>query len=473
MAFIMLIGIVAAPQSIPAETANMNEVRECVVMVSVWTELDDVGELQSGWGTGFFVGKEGSEVQYVVTNHHVIENFINYGRGKKTKKIPVAEINKELYLYDETMGNNVDELYFLTGKMKVRVYFDSRDFVEAYVVDYDDVKDIALLALDNPTDKRRGLALGSPTDEMVGSDVYVVGYPGVAENYFADATSSWDVSDASVATGVISRLLTTAGTGVKRIQTDAVIQHGNSGGPMVNENGVVIGINSNAYAQTSGSVLEVEKNYYAINIDELIPMLKLHDVEYQMMSAEADGKDDSFEGSETGGADANAAGALTGDKSSGGEGSGIVVIIGIAAAVLLVLVVIAILLFRKKKPSGTQGVQGGSSKGHAGNPAVRSLAAQHNGARFLLNGQQILIGRDVASCTVTFREGTPGVSNRHCSLGYDEAGGEFILTDLKSTYGTFLANGQRLTPGVPYRLKAKERFYLGSDANLLCVELEQ
>ena len=66
---------------------------------------------------------------------------------------------------------------------------------------------------------------------------------------------------------------------------------------------------------------------------------------------------------------------------------------------------------------------------------------------------------------------TPGVSAWHCSVVWDGRTGEFLLTDLKSTYGTFLATGQKLTPGVACRLKAGDTFYLGEQSNALRVEL--
>ncbi len=82
-----------------------------------------------------------------------------------------------------------------------------------------------------------------------------------------------------------------------------------------------------------------------------------------------------------------------------------------------------------------------------------------------------MLGRDMANCTVIFREGTPGVSNRHCSVAFDESAGEFIVTDLKSSYGTFLVDGQQMKQGVAYRLKSGDQFYLGSSENLIQVEV--
>jgi len=46
-----------------------------------------------------------------------------------------------------------------------------------------------------------------------------------------------------------------------------------------------------------------------------------------------------------------------------------------------------------------------------------------------------------------------------------------VLTDLHSSYGTFLANGQKLTPGVPHNLKARDSFYLGEAENTLYLDM--
>ena len=50
--------------------------------------------------------------------------------------------------------------------------------------------------------------------------------------------------------------------------------------------------------------------------------------------------------------------------------------------------------------------------------------------------------------------------------------GVFVLTDLNSTYGTFLANGQRVVQGTPAKLPPKSAFYLGEAENTVYVDLE-
>ena len=48
----------------------------------------------------------------------------------------------------------------------------------------------------------------------------------------------------------------------------------------------------------------------------------------------------------------------------------------------------------------------------------------------------------------------------------------FVVTDLNSTYGTFLADGTRIAPNTPVRLPPKSAVYLGEVSNTIYLELE-
>ena len=418
------------------------ETRNSVVVVETCLELD-AGTVSFGWGTGFFVGEEGQDPMYLITNHHVIEPFLESGEG-------------ELVQVETTDG-------MLTGRSKIRVFYDSDDFEEAYPVAYDEIKDLAVLKLGAATSKRTPLPLCSPTDNMVGSTVYAVGYPGLAENIFADATSTWGPSDVSVTSGSISRLLTTSGTGQMRLQIDCVIRHGNSGGPLVNEDGQVLGI-----AVSSVSDEEDSSMYYGVNIDEVIPYLKQYDVPYVLQEAGA-----TQSSSETSLEEGTAPAGDTivvpesveeePEGSSGGVPAAVWVVIGVAVAAVAGVVIFLLLQKGKKTPAQVQPVQPAPAPAPAPQkvPVLRSLAQQHNGVRIPIQGRQILIGTSQGDCQVVFRSGTPGVSRRHCSISWDAATGDFILTDLGSSFGTFLENRQKLAQGVPTRLRPGDRFYLG------------
>lgn len=429
------------------------ETRNSVVVVETCLELD-AGTVSFGWGTGFFVGEEGQDPMYLITNHHVIEPFLESGEG-------------ELVQAETTEG-------VLTGRSKIRVFYDSDDFEEAYPVAYDEIKDLAVLKLGAATSKRTPLPLCSPTDNMVGSTIYAVGYPGLAENVFADATTTWGPSDVSVTSGSISRLLTTSGTGQMRLQIDCVIRHGNSGGPLVNEDGQVLGV-----AVSSVSDEEDSSMYYGVNIDEVIPYLKQYDVPYVLQEAGA-----TQSSSETSLAEGTAPAGDTivvpesteedPKESSGGVPAAVWVVIGVAVAAVAGVVIFLLLQKGKKTPAQVQPVQPAPAPAPAPQkvPVLRSLAQQHNGVRIPIQGRQILIGTSQGDCQVVFRSGTPGVSRRHCSISWDAATGDFILTDLGSSFGTFLENRQKLAQGVPTRLRPGDRFYLGSPENLLSTGLE-
>ena len=420
---------------LPARADFNTEVRESTVVVHPCLEVDG-GVVELGWGTGFFVGNPGEAPKYMLTNYHVIRDFMEYGRGD----LITVPINGVSY----------------TGRCKIRIYYDKNDYVEGYYVASDDIKDVAVLKLDSPTSKRRALPLCVAGESSVGSEVWAVGYPGLAENGFAASVTSWDTKSATVTNGVVSRFFTQQGTGCNTIQLDCTIRFGNSGGPLVNAAGAAIGINTWGYTEENKDVTE-DVNY-AVNINEAIPLLNQYDVSYTMLSGDASDPQP-----------ATAESVPVAPKSNG------LVIVLIAVAALLVvgiIVVVIVLAVRsgKKQTPPQPPVQQPAQQPvqQSRRPMVRSML----GMQASLAGGQILIGRSSSDCALVFQEGTPGVSGRHCSLSFDPASGEFILTDMRSTYGTYLQSGQKLTAGVPVRLRAGDSFYLGERTNMLRVELE-
>ncbi|MBI3551047.1 MAG: trypsin-like peptidase domain-containing protein [Elusimicrobia bacterium] len=100
------------------------------------------------------------------------------------------------------------------------------------VVSFDRGLDLALVELDDAP-KVAPLALGDPDDVVVGDHVAAIGHP--------EQGGLWTLT-----TGVVSTLVANVG-GVKGknvFQTDASINRGNSGGPLLNANGDIIGVNT-------------------------------------------------------------------------------------------------------------------------------------------------------------------------------------------------------------------------------------
>jgi S1-C subfamily serine protease len=147
-------------------------------------------EVQRSLGSGFVIDKAG----YIVTNYHVVG-----------------------------------------GARTVQVSFSNNDSMNAKIIGKDPATDIALLKVQASSRALKALDLGNSDNVEVGDEVAAIGNPlGL---------------DRSITLGIVSALhrsLTSPeGTPIDRvIQTDAALNHGNSGGPLLNAQGQVVGVSS-------------------------------------------------------------------------------------------------------------------------------------------------------------------------------------------------------------------------------------
>jgi S1-C subfamily serine protease len=165
-----------------------------VVHITATSQSADVfgnTQQQQSIGSGFVIDKAG----YIVTNYHVVE-----------------------------------------GAKIVQVSFSNHESVRAKVVGSDPATDIAVLKVGAPSRALRPLTLGNSSRVEVGDQVIAIGNP---LGY-----------DRSVTSGIVSAVQRsiTAPNQVSTIghviQTDAALNHGNSGGPLLDADGEVIGVNA-------------------------------------------------------------------------------------------------------------------------------------------------------------------------------------------------------------------------------------
>ncbi|MDR0858936.1 MAG: trypsin-like peptidase domain-containing protein [Oscillospiraceae bacterium] len=394
--------------------------------IEINPDTKEVETVRGTWhGAGFFVGDKDTAPQYIVTNYHVIENFLNIeaveGDGAKANH-PI-----------------------------VIIYGGANE--QAYVVDYDADKDLAILKLSAPTTRRVPLALRKSSGELRAIDVWAVGYPASSS-----AGASYGKDDATFTKGTLGRTIVESGTGRTVYQTDVKLSGGNSGGPLVDIYANVIGVNTFSVRDLSDFDPAL---YYAVSSDDLIPLLNRNSIPFYTNDGAPEIE-------------------IPEEKPFSLFDAPYIYI---CAAVIVVIAAGLVIFFlskgKGKSKTGaiptvaaqTTVVVPGKAPGNR-KPVLHSVSAQHNGAAVELGKQPIMVGRDVASCRIVFREGTTGVSSRHCEVSYDEREKVFVLVDLKSTYGTFLSGGQKLTPSVPYHLNARDSFYLGEADNALYVDFD-
>ena len=404
-----LLMMVLAAAGALAATNSVNDARNGVVYLTERIyRYENNQVIAGGHGTAFFVGEEGKDVQYLVTCAHCVVDYYNLGRGE------VATVG-------DSDGNKIN-VY-----VNLRVNFSANDSVEAYLVDYDAVRDIAVLRIENPTNKRKAMKIKVPEDNMVGTPAYAIGYPGAADT--KDTVTTADVADLSVTTGAISRLITNSNTGVREVQIDAQISQGNSGGPLVNDKGSVIGICANGImtsdAGNNASAFEFLREQvntnYAVNIAEVVDMLKKNNVPYQM--------EDDFP----------------------------VALVAVMAAVVVLLIVVIVVVSKKKGGKGGKGGSGRVLVGEQGALAGKTFE--------LKRGQRLTVGRST-ECQIRFPADTVGVSKVHCTILFD--GEKVTVRDEKSTAGTYV-DGNKVTPSTSVTLHRGQKLGIGSKTQILAV----
>ena len=174
------------------------------------------GTMLQGMGSGFFISGDG----YIITNYHVIEN---------ADKLTITTHGGEEY--------------------------------EAQLIGSDEINDIALLKVEAQGIKPA--VIGSSDALLVGDMVVAIGNP------LGELTATATV-------GYVSgkdRSVSTDGTIINMLQTDAAINSGNSGGPLFNMQGQVIGITTAKYSGSSASGASIEGIGFAIPINDVLHMI--------------------------------------------------------------------------------------------------------------------------------------------------------------------------------------------------------
>jgi S1-C subfamily serine protease len=138
------------------------------------------------------------------------------------------------FVIDES-GYIVTNYHVVAGATDIEVSFSNKESMKGRVIGTDQATDVALLKVDADARALTPLELGDSEQTQVGDSVVAIGNPfGLERSITAGIVSALQRTIESPAESPIDRV----------IQTDAPINRGNSGGPLLNAAGQVIGVNT-------------------------------------------------------------------------------------------------------------------------------------------------------------------------------------------------------------------------------------
>ena len=144
----------------------------------------------------------------------------------------------------KTNGDIITNQHVVDGATSISVRFSNGQSYKATLVGSDASTDLAVIKVDAPASLLHPLTLGDSSQVAVGDGVVAIGSPFGLEN--------------TVTSGIVSALhrqMTSPNNFSidDSIQTDAAINHGNSGGPLLNAEGQVIGVNAQIESDSGGN----------------------------------------------------------------------------------------------------------------------------------------------------------------------------------------------------------------------------
>lgn len=182
----------------------------------------------------------------------VIENYINDRVGSSGTGF--------VFKTDDKYGYILTNYHVIDNSKKIVVTFTNNKKIEASLVGIDEYSDIAVLKVDK-SDVISVAQIGNADSLRVGDTTFTVGAPLDSSVY------SWTVTRGILSgkNRLVEVTINNTNSVMEVLQTDAAINSGNSGGPLCNSNGEVVGITNMKIASSS-----IEGMGFAIPIDTAI-----------------------------------------------------------------------------------------------------------------------------------------------------------------------------------------------------------
>ncbi|MDR2196565.1 MAG: trypsin-like peptidase domain-containing protein [Coriobacteriales bacterium] len=223
-----------------AVTADKNGVLNLVL----YYVADDGTHYALQTGSGFLINEE-----YLITCYHVV--------NLRDDVVPIVS---------EFFGADFRD------HLAIRAIVMRDLEIDLTIENQSEATDFSILRLEQAISDRNALMLGDSETVEQTKIVYALGFPSVVTEVGATTSTSFTTADVTIENGAVSKILT-GSDGVDYIQHSAKLTPGNSGGPLVDENGIVIGINKAIVASneffSSGYCYALAINQVKLALDAL------------------------------------------------------------------------------------------------------------------------------------------------------------------------------------------------------------
>ena len=393
-----------------SQNAAVNDAKSAVVRL-----LTEYRDGSYSITSAFGVGKAGSAPEYFITSAH---NCLE-ADGSPAEGIYILLDSQALSIAVDSNGVPIADV-------------DDSRVVVCEVVNKDGISlrpDVAVLKSAEPVADRSCLALRKDVSRLEeGQKVFTLGYAedpdllGLAQEGGSTNILA-GIDDVNVFSGIIS--LKAESTDV--IAHSATVARGSSGGPTVDENGAVVGINTSDESNAAGNDADL---YYSVPISYAADILKENDIEFETAK-------ETFR--------------MTTKR------------IILLAAIVLIIAVAAILILRFKK-LGREYLEDQAKK-EAQELRLQGMSGIFAGRRFPIE-TQVTIGRSPSN-NIVYPTETEGVSGNHCVI--IRSSNQIYVKDTGSTYGTYLNGDSRLPANQLVTVQVGDKISLGSPAETFII----
>lgn len=484
---IMLSTVAFAEESNAAVLASSKGVLQVTM---VYTD-DYNEELTVSAGTGFLVNDT-----TLITNHHVVS-------------LSDTDLQTLATLYNKTTVEIKNRLSY-----KITVTRDVK--ISATYVNGSPDMDFAILRLSNSIPGKTPLKIRSSSTVAQADLVYSIGFPMTSS--LLQSYNTYTSDDVTITNGMVNKIAEGAnlysGATTQYIQTSCNLDYGNSGGPMVDQNGYVIGVCQGVVGS------DVTTYYNAVAIDQVTKALDGLDIDYLTAGStsttptepDVTPTEPEDEPTNAPATDAPATDAPNNDRNNNDDDELdipepeddntmlILIIAGVAVILVIVIVVVVIAAGGKKKaPAASAHPVGGMApppvrpatppvnSGFAPPPTMPmpnagettvlsqgagettvlsnnhvsggSLTRKRNGETINITSDQFVIGRERKSVNYCIADNS-SISRNHVRLSV--RGGVTYLTDLNAANGTFV-NGVKVMPRQEIALKSGDKVTLADE----------